>query len=72
MEIKLNKNYNIIRKYSEWMKYSISKWNIFKYDQFDKILFLDIDILTINKNFYNIFNLKTPAVMKKIDQKKIH
>lgn len=63
LEIKLNPNYKVIYKYSQWMKFSISKWNIFKFDEYDKILFLDTDILPINIDFYKIFNLNTPAIM---------
>lgn len=64
-QIKLNPQYKVIHKYSRWMKYSISKWNIFKFDFYDKILFIDIDILPITKDFYNIFDFETPAIMVK-------
>lgn len=63
IELKLNQKYKIIDKYSDWMKFSASKWNIFKYDEYDKILFLDTDILPINSNFYDIFNFDTPSIM---------
>ena len=62
-EIKLNPKYFIIDKYSDWMKYSISKWEIFKFEEFEKILFLDTDILPINNDFYNVFEFNTPAIM---------
>jgi hypothetical protein len=65
IEMKLNHEYKIINKYSDWMKFSISKWNIFKFDNYDKILFLDTDILPINDDFYNIFNFDTPSIMIK-------
>lgn len=65
IELKLSTKYKVINKYSEWMKFSVSKWNIFKFDDFDKILFLDTDILPINSNFYDIFNFNTPAIMIK-------
>ena len=64
-EIKLHPDYYVINKYSEWMKYSISKWEILKLDKFDKILFIDIDILPIKKDFYNIFNYDTPGIIVK-------
>jgi hypothetical protein len=63
LEMKLNQKYNVINKYSKWMKYSISKWQILNFDFYDKILFLDVDILPVKKNFYDIFNLDTPAIM---------
>ena len=63
LEMKLSPKYNIIHKYSQWMKYSISKWQILNYDFYDKILFLDIDIIPINKNFYNVFSFNTPSIM---------
>ena len=62
-EMKLNPEYKIIYKYSEWMKYSISKWEILKLDMYNKILFLDIDILPINDKFYDVFDFNTPAIM---------
>lgn len=65
IEMKLNPEYKIIYKYSDWMKFSVSKWNIFKFDDYDKILFLDTDILPINEKFYDIFNFNTPAIMIK-------
>lgn len=65
IKVKLNQKYNVIYKYSEWMKYSASKWNILKFDYFDKILFLDTDILPIDEKFYNIFNFETPAILIK-------
>jgi len=63
IEIKLSPKYNVIYKYSQWMKYSISKWNILKLDNYDKILFLDIDILPIDKDFYSVFDFDTPCIM---------
>lgn len=63
LEMKLSSNYNIIHKYSQWMKYSISKWQILNYDSYKKILFLDIDILPLNRDFYNVFDFDTPAIM---------
>ena len=63
IEMKLSPKYNVIYKYSQWMKYSISKWNILKLDNYDKILFLDIDILPIDKDFYSVFDFDTPGIM---------
>ena len=65
IEMKLNPKYKIIYKYSDWMKFSVSKWNVLKFDEFDKILFLDTDILPINAEFYEIFNFDVPAIMIK-------
>jgi len=63
IEMKLSPKYYVIHKYSQWMKYSVSKWEILNFDEYDKILFLDIDILPLESNFYDIFNFDTPAVM---------
>jgi len=63
IEIKLSPKYYVINKYSQWMKYSISKWNILKFDNYEKILFLDIDILPIDKDFYSVFDFDTPCIM---------
>ena len=75
-EIKIGKEYFIYERYSKWIKYSINKWQLLNFTQFNKILFLDVDVLPINKNFYNIFNFNTPAVLTnnispKLDNKKI-
>jgi len=50
-------------EYEKWIKYGINKWQILNYDKYNKILFTDVDIIPINKDFYNIFKLKTPAVI---------
>ena len=65
VEIKLNPKYYVINKYSQWMKYSVSKWQILNFYEYEKILFIDIDILPLNKNFYEIFSFDTPAIMVK-------
>lgn len=51
---------NIAKKYS-WLNYSINKWQCLKYDEYEKLLFIDIDILPIKKEFYNIFFNSTPC-----------
>lgn len=63
IEIKLSPKYNVIYKYSQWMKYSISKWEILNFEGYNKILFIDTDILPIDKNFYSVFDFDTPAIM---------
>jgi hypothetical protein len=62
IEMKLSDSYFVIKKYSKWMKYSINKWQIMKYEEYDKILFLDADFLPLDEKFYEIFNFNTPAV----------
>ncbi len=57
--IKLHDKIKIIDKYLDWMRYSINKWQVLQYDEYDKILFCDIDLLSISKDFYNIFNIDT-------------
>lgn len=61
IEMNLSKKYHIIYKYSKWMKYSINKWQILKYDEYDKIVFVDTDFLPLDEKFYDIFNFNTPA-----------
>ena len=51
IEIKLHDESKIIDKYSDWMKYSINKWQALKFDCYKKILFCDIDLLPIDKQF---------------------
>jgi hypothetical protein len=59
IKMKLHNDLVIYNRYSKWMQYSISKWIILKYDEYDKILFCDIDLLPIDKQFYNIFNIES-------------
>lgn len=59
IEIKLHDKSKIIDKYSDWMKYSINKWQALRFDSYEKILFCDIDLLPIDYKFYNIFNIDT-------------
>lgn len=49
-------------KYSTWIGYSLNKWQCLKFTEYNKILFLDIDILPNSIKFYTLFNFKTPAV----------
>ncbi len=64
-EVKLNNKYYVIEKYSKWMKYSINKWQILNIKGYEKILFLDIDILPLNERFYDVFKNRTPSFMIK-------
>jgi hypothetical protein len=57
IEIKLHDESKIIDKYADWMKYSINKWQALRFDCYEKILFCDIDLLPIDKQFYNIFDI---------------
>jgi cell division protein FtsL len=59
IKIKLHNDLVIYNRYSKWMQYSITKWCILQYDEYDKILFCDIDLLPIDKQFYNIFNINS-------------
>lgn len=65
LEVKLNPEYYIIEKYSKWMKYSINKWQIFNLTDYDKVLFVDIDILPIKSSFYKVFDNNTPGFLIK-------
>lgn len=59
---KISKRYNYRDTYSSWIKYCINKWQCLKLINYDKILFMDIDVLPIHNNFFNLFNLNTPAI----------
>ena len=48
-------------KYSSWMSKSCTKWNILKLEEFEKVLFMDIDILVNSVDFYSVFSIQTPA-----------
>lgn len=44
-----------------WIKYSINKHQIYNYTNYEKILFLDTDILIFSKKFFNIFKCDAPS-----------
>jgi len=60
--LELNLNYNVHKKYSKWMKFLINKWQILRFEEYDKILFVDPDFLPLDDKFYEVFNFNTPAV----------
>jgi hypothetical protein len=49
-------------KYSSWIGSSLNKWQIFKYEEYSKILFVDISLLPVDAKLYDIFELPTPSV----------
>lgn len=55
------KKYKFAEKYSKWIGYSINKLHCMKLVEYEKVLFVDIDILPINKKFYDVFKYDTPA-----------
>lgn len=81
LPIKLSKQYTskIPPKYAETMSLFTTKLNVFQLHEYTKVLFLDIDILPVSKEFYTIFKYKTPATVfrthrkhTQIYSKKIH
>ena len=48
------------KKYS-WITMSTNKWQCLQYEEYDKIVFIDIDILPVSTKFYELFNFETPA-----------
>lgn len=53
-------DYETVKKYN-WMNYSINKWHCLKLVQYNKILFVDIDVLPNSIKFYDLMGLCTPA-----------
>ena len=51
-------------KYISWVSYSTNKWKCLEYTEYKKILFLDVDMLPSNPDFYNIFDFNTPAIKR--------
>jgi hypothetical protein len=66
VEIKLSPNYKVHHKYSKWLKYSINKWQALNFDEYEKVLFCDTEILPLYESWYNdIFKLDAPAFLTK-------
>jgi hypothetical protein len=55
-------NKGFVKKYGSWLGYSTNKWQCLNLIEYDKVLFLDIDIIPIKKEFYDIFTFNTPAI----------
>ena len=81
IELNISPEYNILQRYSNWIKYSVTKWEILNLTKWDKVLFIDIDMLPIKDDFYSILDMDVPALFfkhaqindfnKKIDKKEI-
>jgi hypothetical protein len=65
ISVKLNEDYKKIinKRYTNSMHLYSTKYNFFKLIEYEKILLVDIDILPVDKNFYNCFKYNTPASM---------
>lgn len=50
-----------MRKYG-WVVYGLNKWQCLNYEEYNKVLFIDVDILPVSKHFYNLFNHDTPSI----------
>jgi hypothetical protein len=53
-------------KYSKWVSYSPNKWRCLELTQYDKILFMDIDMLVEDSKFFDVFELDSMAFYKTI------
>lgn len=66
IEIKLSTEDKMHAKYVNWMKYSVNKWQALNFDEYDKILFTDTEIIPLSESWYtDIFNLNAPAVLSR-------
>ena len=54
-----HKNPNTRNIYSK----TFTKLRIFEFTEYDKILYLDADMLVLNKDIFSLFNLQTPAAV---------
>ena len=66
LEIKLTKyefmdNYIFAKGKYSWINFSLSKWECLKYEEYDKILFIDVDEIPNKDSFYDIFEYNTRA-----------
>lgn len=50
-------------RYSSWIGMTINKWQVLNYEQYDKVLLVDIDFIPINDKFYSVFTYETPSVL---------
>lgn len=57
----MSERYEYARKKYNWLQYSTNKWQCLNYEQYDKILFCDVDVLPVDSRFYDIFDMNAPA-----------
>jgi hypothetical protein len=55
-------------KYSSWIGASLNKWQILKYDEYDKIMFVDIALIPSDPQLYELFDKKVPAFYMRSDR----
>lgn len=65
LKLKLHESYKYASKYSSNMEYFTNKFHILKYEEYNTILFLDIDVLPCADEFYTVFNTNAPAFVIK-------
>lgn len=61
IEIKLKKSF--MKRWERVEKLLINKWQALTLEEYNKVLFMDVDFLPLNKEFYDIFKLDAPAVL---------
>ena len=54
LKIKLNNEYYISSKYGSNMQYFTNKFHVLKYEEYNVVLFIDIDVLPCNDSFYSV------------------
>ena len=60
-ELPLAEKYQFVLEKYDWMKWILNKWQCLKLTEYHKILCVDIDMLPVDVNFYNIFDFETPS-----------
>jgi hypothetical protein len=55
-------------KYSSWIGASLNKWQILKYDEYDKIMFVDIALIPVDPQLYGLFNKSVPSFYMRSDR----
>ncbi len=67
----LDKKFKFSGKYENFMNVSVNKWQCFNFVDYDKILFLDIGVLVISEDFYDVFTYNTNAFMQLTNKKNL-
>lgn len=61
IKIQYEEGYKPLLRYSKWLEFSLSKLYCLNLTEYSKILFIDIGILPISSEFYNLFELTPPG-----------
>lgn len=72
-EFKISEKYQYAHlKYSSWIAKSLNKWQSMKYDEYERIMHVDIALLPVSTKQYDLLYLNAPSVYLRKDNQYSH